>query len=143
MKANINYYAQAVNTAITDTEEIGESLNPHFEVLKEALDQNKVTELSVEQLTTIKEKFAEGTEKYRGINTILVGLKAPVKVLGVHKQLLKSYSEFIRGCQEMTDSIDAEKQAVDTEVFTSSEAVQDVSSDSMMKTIQRITKILF
>lgn len=143
MKANINYYAQAVNTAITDTEEIGESLNGHFEILKEALDNGKVAEVEAKQLATIKEQFAAGTEKYRSIDAKLNSLKAPVKVIGVHKQLLKSYAEFVRGCQEMTDSIDLDKHSVDTEAFESSEALQDVSSDEMMKSIQRITKILF
>lgn len=143
MKNNINYYIQAVNTAITDTEDNGELLNEHFEVVRTVLDNDKISEISIEQLTTIKEKFAAGTEKYRGINATLNGLKPPIKVLGVHKQLLKAYQDFVEGCQAMTDSIDATKQSVDVEAFERSEKLQDESSDAMMKNIQRITKILF
>ena len=70
-------------------------------------------------------------------------MKPPIKVLGVHKQLLKAYQDFVEGCQAMTDSIDATKQSVDVEAFELSEKLQDESSDAMMKNIQRITKILF
>lgn len=143
MKNNINYYIQAVNTAITDTEDNGELLNEHFEVLRAALDNDTVSDIPVKQLATIKEKFEAGTEKYRGIDAVLNGLKPPVKVLGVHKQLLKAYQEFVQGCQEMTNSIDVSNQSIDVEAFERSEKLQDESSDNMMKNIQRITKILF
>ena len=49
MKNNINYYIQAVNTAITDTEDNGELLNEHFEVLRTALDNETISEISIEQ----------------------------------------------------------------------------------------------
>ncbi|MDT1940579.1 MULTISPECIES: hypothetical protein [Carnobacterium] len=143
MKANPNFYIQTVNTAVTDTEDNGERLSEYFEVLRGALDKKDLAAISTEELSTIKENFAEGTQKYVAIEAKLKGLKAPIKLLGVNSQLLKAYKEFVEGCQAMTDSIDVAKHEVDIAAFDQAENLQDQATSALMKAVERITKMMF
>ncbi len=65
MLPNMGYYVQAVDRMVKETEEIGETMHPKYQVVREAIDQNKTADLSTEELTEISELFKEGTKKYQ------------------------------------------------------------------------------
>ena len=117
-------------------------MNPSYEIVRNAIDEDKLSDLTFEQLTEIKNQFSTGTEEYRVMENSLLHLKAPVKVLGIHKKLEKAFKDYIEGCQEMIDSIDAEHATVDVEAFNTSEVKQDEATDSISFCIQRITQII-
>ena len=141
-KPNIGHYLKVINTIVTDSEKVGEEMNPSYEIVRHAIDDGKVSDLTVEQLTEIKNQFSTGTEHYRVMENALTQLKAPVKVLGIHKKLEKAFNDYVEGCQEMVDSIDAEHGKVDSEAFDLSEAKQDAATDGISFCIQRITQII-
>lgn len=60
-------------------------MNPSYEKVRTAIDDNKVANLSKEELTEIKELFLSGTNKYRELLAEITSLKAPAKVIGIHK----------------------------------------------------------
>lgn len=133
---------QVINAVVTESENVGEKMNPSYEIVRNAIDEDKLSDLTVEQLTEIKNKFSTGTEEYRVMENSLLHLKAPVKVLGIHKKLEKAFKDYVEGCQEMIDSIDAEHATVDVEAFNTSEVKQDEATDSISFCIQRITQII-
>ncbi len=65
MLPNMGYYVQAVDRMVKETEEIGETMHPKYQVVREAIDQNKTADLSTQELTEISELFKEGTKKYQ------------------------------------------------------------------------------
>ncbi|MGY3703654.1 hypothetical protein BW731_10400 [Vagococcus martis] len=141
-KPNVGQYLQVINAVVTESENVGEKMNPSYEIVRKAIDDNELSELTVEQLTEIKNQFTTGTEAYRVMENSLLHLKAPVKVLGIHKKLEKAFKDYVEGCQEMIDSIDAENAKVDSEAFDLSEAKQDAATDGISFCIQRITQII-
>lgn len=141
-KPNIGQYLQVINAIVTESEKVGEKMNPSYEIIRTAIDEGKLSDLTVEQLTDIKSHFSEGTEEYRVMENTLIHLKAPVRVLGIHKKLEKAFKEYVEGCQEMIDSIDAENARVDSEAFDVSEVKQDAATDGISFCIQRITQII-
>ncbi|MCI0130094.1 MULTISPECIES: hypothetical protein [Enterococcaceae] len=141
-KPNIGQYLQVINAIVTESEKVGEKMNPSYEIIRTAIDEGNLSDLTVEQLTDIKSRFSEGTEEYRVMENTLSHLKAPVRVLGIHKKLEKAFKEYVEGCQEMIDSIDAENARVDSEVFDVSELKQDAATDGISFCIQRITQII-
>ena len=66
-------------------------------------------------------------------------LKAPAKVMGNHKSFEKAYIQYVAGCQEMTDSL---LPKVNEEAFNAAEKKQNAATDTIYKTIQKITNLL-
>lgn len=141
MRPNLGYYVQVINKIVTDTEEIGEEMNPSYEVIRDAIDNNKVAELSSEQLAEVVETFNQGTVKYQTMLQTISEQRPPAKVMGIHKKLERSYEEYVEGCKEMVASVNPEN-GVDIASFERSEKKQDQATDDISNTIQRMTKVL-
>ncbi|HCM90720.1 MULTISPECIES: hypothetical protein [Vagococcus] len=141
-KPNLGYYIQKINDIVTTSEEIGELMNPSYETIRTAIDSDKVANLTGEQLKETQELFLSGTDKYRGLLAEIKGLKAPIKVMGIHKKLEKAFETYVVGCQEMVDSINLEENSVNNEQFNSSETKQDEATDEISFCIQRITQLV-
>lgn len=141
MKPNLGQYVQMINRVVTETEEIGGTMHPYFEEVRTALDTDE-TKLTKGTLTEVHEKFSEGTAKYQELSTLITTQKAPVKVMGIHKKLEKSYVSYVAACQKMVDSIDVESGKVNREAFDASEVEQDEISGTVAFCIQRMTGLL-
>ena len=141
-KPNLGFYVQKINDVVTTSENVGEEMNPSYEKVRSAIDDNKVADLSKEELTEIKELFLSGTNKYRELLAEITSLKAPAKVIGIHKKLEKSFTEYVEGCQEIVDAIDADTVSVDVEQFNTSENKQDEATDTISFCIQRVTQLV-
>lgn len=141
-KPNLGFYIQKINDVVTTSEEIGEEMNPSYELIRQAIDSDKVADITEEEFKNTKELFSSGTDKYRELLVEIKGLKAPVKVMGIHKKLEKAFTEYVEGCQEMVDSIDAENNSVNQELFNTSETKQDEATDAISFCIQRVTQLV-
>ena len=141
-KPNLGFYIQKINDVVTASETVGEEMNPSYETVRTAIDTDKVSELSAEELTKTKDLFLSGTDKYRELLAQISGLKAPAKVMGIHKKLEKAFTEYVEGCQEMVDSIDADNKTVNVEMFNASESKQDEATDTISFCIQRVTQLV-
>ena len=64
MRPNLGFYVQTINDIVKTTEDIGEVMNPYYEEVRQAIDKNKVNDLTAERIAEIQAKFKEGTEKY-------------------------------------------------------------------------------
>ncbi|MDT2758438.1 hypothetical protein [Enterococcus xiangfangensis] len=139
MRPNTGFYAREINEIVQNTEKMGERLHPSYEEIRQAIDDKKITEFDQEKLSEIHELFKEGTQFYQ-LNLEKIGLlKAPAKVMGNHRSFEKAYVQYVIGCQEMTDSL---LPTVDEAVFNAAEKKQDDATDTIYKTIQKITNLL-
>lgn len=141
-KPNLGFYIQKINDIVTNSEKVGEEMNPSYEIVRHAIDTNTLADLTSEQLKEIQDLFASGTKNYAEMLSQLNGLKAPVKVMGIHKKLEKSFENYVSGCQEMVDSIDVDAATVNADMFNKSEEKQDQSTDDISFSIQRMTQIV-
>ncbi|GAA2913721.1 hypothetical protein P7H00_03450 [Enterococcus pseudoavium] len=139
MRPNTGFYAREINEIVQNTEKMGERLHPSYEELRSALDEKKLAEFDQEHLSEIHELFKEGTEFYRLNLEKIAMLKAPAKVMGNHKRFEKAYIQYVAGCQEMTDSL---LPQINEEAFNAAEQKQDEATDTIYKTIQKITNLL-
>ncbi len=67
MLPNIGYYVQSIDQIVKETEAIGEGMHPKYEVIRNAIDEGKTSELDKSTLEEIILLFEEGTKKYRAI----------------------------------------------------------------------------
>lgn len=139
MRPNTGFYAREINEIVQNTEKMGERLHPSYEEIRTALDDKQVAAFDQERLTEIHELFKEGTEFYRLNLEKISMLKPPAKVMGNHKSFEKAYTQYVAGCQEMTDSL---LPKVDETAFDAAEKKQDAATDTIYKTIQKITNLL-
>lgn len=134
-------YAQLINGMIQNLEDNQNDLNGDYERLKQALDEDKVTEISAEDYWAIQEHFQKGTNSYKDQLTKLQKGQAPAKLMGTHHLLLDAYESFVDGCQDMVDSM-LDDRTIDREKFDAAEQVQDLATDKIGKYIQKITQLI-
>lgn len=137
-RINVNYYINALNDIAQATEEMGNSLNDHYEVMEKAITASDFSIVSDDEFTTTKEKFVEGTASYQENLSKLDDLQVPIPVLGKHKKLISGYRTFVEGCDEMTSSINVEKHLVEVDAFKASEEKQDQGMTQTTDMMQRI-----
>lgn len=140
MRPNLGFYVQTINDIVQNTETIGEKMNPNYEKIRAAIDDEKINELSAEEIKETAELFTEGTEKYKEMLQQISRLRPPAKVMGIHKKFERSYMKYVAGCEEMIASLNAE--GVDVVAFDASEQKQDEATDEISFSIQRMTNLL-
>lgn len=65
MRPNLGYYVQSIDNIVKETEAIGEEMNPSYENIRKAINEEKVSELSTKMLAETHDLFEKGTAKYR------------------------------------------------------------------------------
>ncbi|MGX6977996.1 hypothetical protein ACWN8V_01795 [Vagococcus elongatus] len=141
-KNNLTYYIQKINQVVEDTEKTGETMHPFFEIVRSAIDENNVDELQPEEIIDIRKSFEDGVAKYQELLEVIKSLKAPARVIGIHKKLERSYTLYVEGCQEMTDALSEDGTSVKIEDFNNAEEKQDEMTEKIAFCIQRMTSIL-
>lgn len=139
MKPNdINHYLPQLTEVIQSTEETGDQMNADFERLRQAVDDNQVSDLGQTTLTAIKETFQRGTDTYLENVNKLQQASVPVRLLGRHKQLVSAYRNYQEACQAMVDAIDTDAVAVNATIFNEAEHEQEHMMSKVTATTQRI-----
>ncbi|MHC5248827.1 hypothetical protein [Enterococcus sp. LJL90] len=142
MRPNLNYYVQAINDIVNDTEKIGGEMNPSYEIIRNGIDNDQLSDLTTEELSQIINEFETGTSSYQTMLEKVKTLRPPAKVMGIHKKFEKAYMNYVEGCQEMIQSINPDAATVNIEGFDQAEQKQDEASDVIVFSIERMTKIL-
>ena len=128
MKPNLGFYVQTINEIVTETENIGEKMHTDYAVIREAIDQDALAEITSEQQEEIKTRFEEGTAMYRQFLKKLTSLRPPAAVMGVHKKFERSYEKYVKGCEDMIASI---TNTINVDAFNAAEDAQDEASSEI------------
>ncbi len=135
---NMAGYLQALTKIIEATDKTGGDMNPDFTKLRQAIDDNKVTDLDETALTDIKATFQTGTDAYVDNLNKLQQASVPVRILGKHKQLVAAYRNYSEACQNMVNAIDPATQKIDVDAFDQSEKEQENMMEKVTSATQRI-----
>lgn len=131
-------YLPVLSQIIEDTDATGTKMNPDFEKLRQAIDDDAVADLGTEALQSIKTTFQEGTDVYTENVNRLQQASVPVRILGRHKQLVSAYRNYAQACQVMVDAIDIDNQTVNVTAFNDSEHEQEHMMEKVTASAQRI-----
>lgn len=137
-KNNMNGYIKILSGVLQTTEEGAGTMNDDFEKMRNAIDNDTVSELSQVDLQKVADNFQRGTDAYEDNLNKLEQASVPVRVLGKHKSLVAAYRTYTDACQSMTDSIDVEHQAVNADAFNAAESTQENAMEKVTAATQRI-----
>ncbi|GKQ43146.1 hypothetical protein RD055328_10690 [Companilactobacillus sp. RD055328] len=130
-------YANTVNDAVQNTQEVQEKMHPQFEVIKKAIDENTLKDMLSSKYLEIQGDFQQGTDEYKKIAKVMHEAKAPARLMGTHHNLANVYDEYAQSCQDMVDSM-KDNRDVDIEAFTIAEKKQEEATDKISKYITKI-----
>lgn len=134
MKKNkMAIYAPFLSDLITGTNKVGEEMGKTYEPLEEAM---KNGDYSSVDLKKTKETFQSGTDRYQAYLEQLNQVDVPAKELGRHSLLKDAYANYVKGCQNMVDSIS--DNDIDKDAFEAAGNLQQDSISRVFKTAQKI-----
>lgn len=64
-KATVQTYMPVLSKVIESTEKMGEELNPSFEKLRQAIDNDAVAQMVPAEFNDIQMEFSDGTDQYQ------------------------------------------------------------------------------
>lgn len=130
-------YGATISQVIEQTEQTQEKLDPMFKNLKEKIKANDLANMSQDRYNEIRQGFAAGTQTYDELLHQLNQAQAPARLVGNHHLLLNAFSDFVKGCQAMTDSLH-DDQTIDEAQFTQAEQDQDDATERLSKYLTKI-----
>lgn len=134
-QASLPKYLENINQMITDTEETGSTMYPYYQEIVQAMEDNAINQ---ELLVKAYTQFEAGMEKYDALMASLEKMQVPVKLMGMHKQLVSAYRHYFEACREMLVAVNPEK-GFDEAKFKESEQDQDTYSQKITGVIGRMT----
>lgn len=134
-------YGRLINDVMSDVEKLQDRMSPQFQTLRDAIDDDKLADVSADDFATIQSSFADGTTEYRELAGKLNAASAPARLLGNHKLLVGAFDRFAQDCQDMTDSLQ-DGGKIDVAKFDAAEQAQDAETDKITKYIQKISLLV-
>lgn len=131
-------YGTAVNQLIEATEQGQELMGPLFTPLKEAVIQQKVTEMPEQEYQKTRQIFETGVASYHDAFNQFKTVAVPARLMGNHHLLTKAYASFIEGCEDLIATMTAD-QKIDEQAFLAAETKQDETTAQFSKLVSKIS----
>ena len=128
-RVNVNQYLGVINNVLDSTQKMSAKMDPYFNIFRSALNDDEEIEAEDYQAT-----------QYQTNLTTLENAQAPAQLIGVHKNLIAHYREFVKGCEAMNASIDYQGYQVDREQFDAAEKAQETAMDKVNRSVQKIIR---
>jgi len=141
-KATMATYMPVLSKVIESTEKMGEELNPSFEKLRKAVDDEAVAKMVPAEFNDIQMSFADGTEQYQKNAELLKKASVPARLIGRHRNLLAAYEAYAAACAAMTASLNIADQRVDVDAFNQAEKDQETEMAHVSNDVQRIMSMV-
>lgn len=137
-RVNVNQYLGVINNVLDSTQKMSAKMDPYFNVFRSALNDDE--EIEAEDYQATQKNFSEGVKQYQVNLVTLEKAQAPAQLIGVHKNLIAHYREFVKGCEAMSASIDYQGHQVDRKQFDAAEKAQETAMDKVNRSIQKIIR---
>lgn len=137
-RVNVNQYLGVINNVLDSTQKMSAKMDPYFNVFRSALNDDE--EIEAEDYQATQKNFSEGVKQYQVNLVTLEKAQAPAQLIGVHKNLIAHYREFVKGCEAMSASIDYQDHQVDRKQFDAAEKAQETAMDKVNRSIQKIIR---
>ncbi|UQS83226.1 hypothetical protein [Bombilactobacillus thymidiniphilus] len=133
-------YVNTLNEIIETTQQVQEKLNPGYQEIKAALEQENLINMDASHYLQIQSSFQMGTDEYAELTKKLQQTKAPARIMGVNMLLVDAYKDYVVACQSMVDSMHDDR-TVDQEQFLAAEQAQDKATDLISKHLQKMNQM--
>lgn len=137
MFANPREYAMKLSQLVQATEESGSNVAEYFEKIRTAIDEDQVAAMPKAEFAEISAEFDDVVEVYKKAAADLDQMKAPVRLIGVHGSMQKTFRAYYEATVVMADALDVNNQKVDVTAFNQSEQDQDQFMEEFMKQVRR------
>ncbi|WP_270766236.1 hypothetical protein [Weissella confusa] len=114
-------YAANLGAVIQATEDAGNKVAPFFEKLDDAIKADKVAEMPKAEFQEIAMEFDEAVAVYKDASAKINAIAAPVRLMGVHQSMKKTFGEYADATEMMAKSLDVENQTINMDDFKQSE----------------------
>lgn len=141
-KATVQTYMPVLSKVIESTEKMGETLNPSFEKLRQAIDTDAVAKMVPAEFNDIQMEFSDGTEQYQKNLDQLKKALVPVRLIGRHRNLVAAYEAYTNACAAMTNSLNVTDQTIDVPAFDQAEKDQEAEMTRVSNDVQRIMNMV-
>ncbi|BDZ29978.1 hypothetical protein RA086_02230 [Lactiplantibacillus sp. WILCCON 0030] len=141
-KATMATYMPVLSKVIESTEKMGEELNPSFEKLRQAIDDDAVAKMVPAEFNDIQMEFTDGTEQYQQNLQKLQKAGVPARLIGRHRNLIAAYEAYANACAAMTASLNITDQTVDVAAFNQAEKDQETEMTHVSNDVQRIMTMI-
>lgn len=137
-RVNVNQYLGVINRVLELTQKESTKMDPYFNIFRSALNDHE--EIEVEDYEDTDKCFGDGVKLYQSNLKTLEKAQAPAQLIGIHKNLIAHYREFVEGCEEMNASIDYQNHQVNQEQFDAAEKAQELAMDKINRNVQKILR---
>ena len=131
-------YAANLGAVIQATEDAGNKVAPFFEKLDDAIKADKVAEMPKAEFQEIAMDFDEAVAVYKDASAKINAIAAPVRLMGVHQSMKKTFGEYADATEMMAKSLDVENQTINMDDFKQSETDQDTLMEKFLVQVRRI-----
>lgn len=131
-------YAANLGQVIQSTEDTGNKVAPYFEKLDAAIQADQVAQMPKAEFQEISLEFDEAVAVYQDAATKMQKMAVPVRMIGLHKTMEKTFTAYAQATQVMADALDVENQTIDMDAFKQSEADQDALMEKFLVQVRRI-----
>ncbi|WP_057754521.1 hypothetical protein [Weissella kandleri] len=135
--ANTREYAMQLSDKLQETETTGTNVAPYFEKLKAAIEDGTVDKMPKAEFAEISAEFDDVVEVYAAVADTLDQMKAPVRLIGVHGSMQKTFRKYYEATKVMAEALNVTDQTVDEVAFNQSEIDQDDLMEEFMKEARR------
>lgn len=137
-RVNVSQYLGVINQVLELTQKESAKMDPYFNIFRSALNDHE--EIEAEDYEDTEKCFGDGVKLYQSNLATLEKAQAPAQLIGVHKNLVAHYREFVKGCEEMNASIDYHHHQVNQEKFDAAEKSQELAMDKINRNVQKILR---
>lgn len=99
---------------------------------------NKVAEMPKAEFQEIAMEFDEAVAVYKDASAKINAIAAPVRLMGVHQSMKKTFGEYADATEMMAKSLDVENQTINMDDFKQSETDQDTLMEKFLVQVRRI-----
>ncbi|MFL1695706.1 hypothetical protein ACJQWY_02690 [Weissella kandleri] len=135
--ANPREYAMQLSDKLQETETTGTNVAPYFEKLKAAIEAGTVADMPKVEFAEISAEFDDVVEVYAAVADTLDQMKAPVRLIGLHGAMQKTFRQYYEATKVMAGALNITDQTIDEAAFNQSEIDQDNLMEEFMKEARR------
>lgn len=137
--ADPHLYAAQMSNLLGAIEKIGETSQPYYDQLKNAIENNTLIEMPKSEFDEIKREFTRAVASHKEVLDVMKRMDVPVRFTGMHEVMVKYYQDYVESTEKMADSVN-EGQTVNFKNFNEADKEQDEYIEKFSLQLKKIMK---
>lgn len=137
-QVNPQEYFMKMQQFLTDIGETNDQAVPYYEKIRNALDNDSISDISDAEFKDVYAQFSDTVDKYQEMDKQLNSFAVPVKLIGMNENLKKYFKQYVAGTEKMLSSLDVSKKIVDKKSFDESDEEQGTAIEKFQVTFTKM-----